>query len=146
MLARVRGCVVLVLILHTVVYYFKGTHEYVSVCFIVVFFYVRHLERIYAFAPYKHHSDWLITITSSKMKMQERQLFLNKAKLKIGTQLGPRNQTGHPAHRHKRFKQVPASVTTRITSALGWAAMRAILMFHNFEGQSHKTVSTDHNF
>ena len=23
--------------------------------------------------------------------------------------------------------------------------MRAILMFHNFEGQSHKTVSTDHN-
>ena len=25
------------------------------------------------------------------------------------------------------------------------AAMRAILMFHNCEGQSHKTVSTDHN-
>ena len=24
--------------------------------------------------------------------------------------------------------------------------MRAILMFHNGEGQSHKTVSTDHNF
>ena len=23
--------------------------------------------------------------------------------------------------------------------------MRAILMFHNCEGQSHKTVSTDHN-
>ena len=67
--ARVRGCVVLVLILHTVVYYFKGTHEYVFVCFIVVFCYVRHLERIYAFAPYKDHSDWLITITSSKMKM-----------------------------------------------------------------------------
>ena len=30
--------------------------------------------------------------------------------------------------------------------ALRWAAMRAILMFHNCEGQSHKTVSTDHNF
>ena len=30
--------------------------------------------------------------------------------------------------------------------ALKWAAMRAILTFHNFEGQSHKTVSTDHNF
>ena len=29
---------------------------------------------------------------------------------------------------------------------LRWAAMRAILMFHNCEGQSHKTVSTDHNF
>ena len=39
-----------------------------------------------------------------------------------------------------------AAVTTRMTSALRWAAMRAILMFHNCEGQSHKTVSTDHNF
>ena len=37
------------------------------------------------------------------------------------------------------------AVTTRMTSALRWAAMRAILMFHNCEGQSHKTVSTDHN-
>ena len=34
-----------------------------------------------------------------------------------------------------------ATVTTRMTST----AMRAILMFHNCEGQSHKTVSTDHN-
>ena len=38
------------------------------------------------------------------------------------------------------------TVTIRMTSALRWAAMRAILMFHNCEGQSHKTVSTDHNF
>ena len=38
------------------------------------------------------------------------------------------------------------AVTTRMTSALRWAAMRAIFMFHNCEGQSHKTVSTDHNF
>ena len=38
------------------------------------------------------------------------------------------------------------SVTTRMTTALRWAAMRAILMFHNCEGQSQKTVSTDHNF
>ena len=33
-----------------------------------------------------------------------------------------------------------------MTSTLRWAAMRAILMFHNCEGQSFKTVSTDHNF
>ena len=33
-----------------------------------------------------------------------------------------------------------------MTPALRWAAVRAILMFHNCEGQSHKTVSTDHNF
>ena len=38
------------------------------------------------------------------------------------------------------------TVTTRMTSALRWAAMRAILMFHNCEGQSHKTVSIEHNF
>ena len=39
------------------------------------------------------------------------------------------------------------TVTTRMTPALRWAAMRAILMFHfDCEGQSHKTVSTDHNF
>ena len=38
------------------------------------------------------------------------------------------------------------TVTTRMTSALRWAVMRAILMFHNSEGQSHKTVSTNHNF
>ena len=37
------------------------------------------------------------------------------------------------------------TVTTGMTSALRWAAMRAISMFHNCEGQSHKTVSTDHN-
>ena len=38
------------------------------------------------------------------------------------------------------------TVTTRMTPALRWAAMRAILMFHNCEGQRHKTVSTNHNF
>ena len=38
------------------------------------------------------------------------------------------------------------TVTTRMTLALRWAAMRAILMFHNCDGQSHKTVSTNHSF
>ena len=38
------------------------------------------------------------------------------------------------------------TVTTRMTLALRWAAMRDILTFHNCEGQSHKTVSADHNF
>ena len=38
------------------------------------------------------------------------------------------------------------TVTTRMTYALKWAVVRTILMFHNCEGQSHKTVSTDHNF
>ena len=37
------------------------------------------------------------------------------------------------------------TVTTRMTYVLRWAAMRAILMFHNCEGKSHKTVSTDHS-
>ena len=34
-----------------------------------------------------------------------------------------------------------ATVTTRMIPALRWAAMRAILMFHDCDGQSHKTVS-----
>ena len=34
------------------------------------------------------------------------------------------------------------TVTTRMTSALRWAAMRAIV---GSDGQSHKTVSTNHN-
>ena len=38
------------------------------------------------------------------------------------------------------------TVTTGMTFALRWAAMRAILMFHNCERQSHKTVSTDNKF
>ena len=38
------------------------------------------------------------------------------------------------------------TVTIRMTSELRWALMRAILMFHNCEGQSYKTVSTHHNF
>ena len=38
------------------------------------------------------------------------------------------------------------TVIARMTSALRWAAMRATLMFHNCEGQSRKTVSTDNNF
>ena len=38
------------------------------------------------------------------------------------------------------------TVTPRMIPALRWAAVRTILMFHNCEGQSHKTLSTDHNF
>ena len=38
-----------------------------------------------------------------------------------------------------------ATVTIRMTSALRWAAMRDILMFHNCEGQSHRTVSKQQN-
>ena len=51
-------------------------------------------------------------------------------------------EEGDPAYTYRY-----AAVTgTRMTSALRWAAMRAILMFHNCEGQSHKTtVTTDHN-
>ena len=42
---------------------------------------------------------------------------------------------------------IPFATHTGMTSALRWAAMRAILMFHvNCEGQSRKTVSTDRNF
>ena len=36
--------------------------------------------------------------------------------------------------------------TTRMIPALRWVAMRAILMFRNCEGQSHKTVCTATTF
>ena len=45
----------------------------------------------------------------------------------------------------KRLYTYRYTVTTRMTPALRWAAMRAILMFYSCEKQSHKTVSTDHN-
>ena len=38
------------------------------------------------------------------------------------------------------------TVTTRMTPALRWAATRVIYCVVNCDGQSHKTVSTDHNF
>ena len=38
------------------------------------------------------------------------------------------------------------TVTARMTSALRSAVTRAILMFHNCNGQIHKTASADHNF
>ena len=42
----------------------------------------------------------------------------------------------------------PYTVITRMTPALRWAAMRAILMllFFDCEGQSHKTMAIDHSF
>ena len=38
------------------------------------------------------------------------------------------------------------TVTTRMTSASGWAAMRAVLTFQLEVMNSHKTVSTNHLF
>ena len=39
-----------------------------------------------------------------------------------------------------------ATVTTRMIPALRWEAMRAVLMFSvGSDGQSHKTVPTNHN-
>ena len=53
--------------------------------------------------------------------------------------------TGYGGGGRGRLYTYRYAVTTRMTSALRWAAMRAILMFHNCDGQSHNTVSTDHN-
>ena len=36
---------------------------------------------------------------------------------------------------------IPIATLSPMTPALRWAAMRATSMFHNCEGQSHKTVS-----
>ena len=57
-----------------------------------------------------------------------------------------RGEVGKGLWRWGDYIPIADTVTTRMTSALRWAAMRAILMFHNCEGQSrNKTVSTDRN-
>ena len=53
---------------------------------------------------------------------------------------------GYGGGGRRRLYTCRYTVTTRMTSALRWAAVRTILMVHNCEGQSHKTESTDHNF
>ena len=53
---------------------------------------------------------------------------------------------GYGGEGRGRLSTYRHTVTTGMTSALRWAATRAILMFRNCEGQSHKTASTDHNF
>ena len=53
---------------------------------------------------------------------------------------------GHGSGGKERLYTDRYTGTTRMTPALRWAAMRAILMFQsNCAGQSHKTVSTNHN-
>ena len=65
------------------------------------------------------------------------------------------NRTHKPQQQRPESLEVPQgrlytccyTVTTRMTPALRirWAAVRVILMFHYYEEQSHKTVSTNHN-
>ena len=57
---------------------------------------------------------------------------------------GAKGGWGYGGGGRERVYTYRYTVTTRKTSALRWAAMRAILMFRNCEGQSHKTVSIDH--
>ena len=60
--------------------------------------------------------------------------------------IGRRRGRGYGGEGRGRSYTNCYTVTTGMTPAWRWAAVRAILMFHNCEGQSHKTVSTDHNF
>ena len=53
---------------------------------------------------------------------------------------------GYGGGRKGRLYTYRYTVTTRMTPSLRWAAMIAILMFHNCEGQSYKTVSTNNDF
>ena len=56
---------------------------------------------------------------------------------------GEKGGRGYGGVGRERLYTYRYTVTTRMTSALKWAAMRAILMFHNCEGQSQKTASID---
>ena len=59
---------------------------------------------------------------------------------------GEKDGRGYGGGGRGRLYTYRYTITTRMTSALRWAAMRAILMFHNCKGHSDKTVSTNHNF
>ena len=59
---------------------------------------------------------------------------------------GEKGRKGVWGWREREIIYLSQHCHTRMTPALRWAVMRAILMFHNCEGQSHKTGSTDHNF
>ena len=59
---------------------------------------------------------------------------------------GEKGERGYGGGGRGRLFTYRYTVTTRMTPALRWAVMRAILMFHNCEGQSQKIVSTNHNF
>ena len=48
---------------------------------------------------------------------------------------------GYGGGERRRLFTCRYTVTTRMTLALRWAAMRAILMFHNGEGESLATLS-----
>ena len=65
---------------------------------------------------------------------------------KVGDYIPIATGRGYGDGESRRLYTYRYAVTTRMTPALRWAAMRAILMFHNCEGKSHKTVSRDHNF
>ena len=59
---------------------------------------------------------------------------------------GEKGEKGYGGGGRGKLYTYRYTVTTRMTSALRLAAVRAILMFHNCEGQSHKTMPKDYNF
>ena len=60
--------------------------------------------------------------------------------------MGRRGKGGMEVGGRGRLYTYRYTVTTRMTPALRWAAMRAILIVSvGSDGQSHKTVSTNHN-
>ena len=61
-------------------------------------------------------------------------LNIHKPRGLLGT--GRKGGRGYGGGGRGRLYTYRCTVTTRMTSALRWAAMRAILMFHNCEGQS----------
>ena len=60
--------------------------------------------------------------------------------------MGRRGGRGYGGVGRGRLYTYRYTVTTRMIPELRWAVMRAILMFSvGSDGQSHKTVSTNHN-
>ena len=91
----------------------------------------------------------VVRCLENKLGMYDKTLdfpdYLNTSKMCINNSwgllgTGRMGGGGYRGGRRGRLYTYRYTVTTRMTS------MRDISIFHNCEGQNHKTVSTDHNF
>ena len=94
---------------------FSNTRLQLLASLAVAFSNVQHVEEMWT---------WCLTSTDTIRRIRD----------------GEKGGRGYGGGGRGRLHTYHYTVTTRMTSALRWAAMRAILIFHDCEGQSHKTV------
>ena len=103
-------------------------------------------EIIYLSLHCHHQNDLCIKVGSDESHFNVSVGSEGQSHKTVSTERdGEKGGSGYEGCLGERLYTYRYTVTTRMTYALRWVATRAILLFHNCEGQSHKTVSTDHN-